>query len=74
MNQMIKHSQTPEFGKNKSCTTAILRKHPKPEEMRAKRFSTLRANVRDFTIFAVMSLTFWSLITLLITAVFGGDQ
>lgn len=55
MQQTIKNSQTPEFDKNKSCTTAILFQSPTAQEQRPTLIAQIKADLKDFALVAVFS-------------------
>ena len=71
MQQTIKNSQTPQFDTNKSQTTPILYREPKPTEQGSPRFQKLKADILDFGLFIGLSIVAWFVITLLLTAMFG---
>lgn len=80
MNQIESHSQTLEFDANKNQTTelnripstGILYQHPTQAEMRRSRLAQFKADAKDFALFIVFAICAWLLITLLLTAFFGG--
>lgn len=72
MKQTICHSQTPSFETNKSQTTARLYQHPTPAEMRTPRLAIIKANLKDFGIFALTAFVLWFFISLAVTTMFGG--
>lgn len=72
MQQTIKNSQTPKFDHNKSQTTSILYREPKPTEQGSPRFQKLKADILDFALFAFIAIVSWFVITMILTAVFGG--
>ena len=72
MNQTHSHSQMPEFVKNESNTKPVLFQPPTFSEMRPSRRAQLKADAKDFALFMVFAICAWILITLLLTAFFGG--
>ena len=72
MKQTASHSQTPSFETNKSQTTARLYQHPTPAEIRTPRLAIIKANLKDFGIFALTALVLWFFISLAVTTMFGG--
>ena len=72
MNQNPSHSQTPDFVKNESHTNPVLFQHPTEAEMRVSRLAQFKADAKDFALFIVFAICAWLLISLLLTAVFGG--
>jgi hypothetical protein len=72
MNQYPSHSNTPEFIKNESNTKPVLYQPPKPEEMQCSVRAQLKADLKDFALFAVFAICAWLVISMLLTAVFGG--
>lgn len=72
MQQTIKNSQTPKFDTNKTQTTPILYREPKPDEQGSPRFQKLKADILDFGLFIGLSIIAWFVITLLLTMLFGG--
>ena len=72
MQQTIKNSQTPKFDTNKTQTTPILYREPKPAEQGSCPKKKLMANLFDFALFIGLSIIAWFVITLLLTALFGG--
>ena len=72
MQQTIKNSQTPEFDTNKTQTTPILYREPKPTEQGSPRFQKLKADILDFALFAFIAIVSWYVITVILTALFGG--
>ncbi len=72
MKQTASHSQTPTFVKNESNTKPVLYQHPTPAEMRTPRLAIIKANLKDFGIFALTALVLWFVISLAVMNVFGG--
>jgi hypothetical protein len=72
MKQTASHSQTPTFVKNESNTKPVLYQHPTPAEMRTPRLAIIKANLKDFGIFALTALVLWFVISLAVMKVFGG--
>ncbi|WP_336151187.1 hypothetical protein [Acinetobacter ursingii] len=72
MKQTASHSQTPTFVKNESNTKPVLYQHPTPAEMRTPRLTIIKANLKDFGIFALTALVLWFVISLAVMKVFGG--
>ena len=72
MKQTTSHSQTPTFVKNESNTKPVLYQHPTPAEMRTPRLAIIKANIKDFGIFALTALVLWFIVTVVIMAMFGG--
>lgn len=72
MKQTASHSQTPTFAKNESNTKPVLYQHPTPAEMRTPRLAIIKANLKDFGIFALTALVLWFVISLAVMNVFGG--
>jgi hypothetical protein len=72
MQQTIKNSQTPKFDTNKSQTTPILYREPKPNEQGSCPKKKLMANLSDFALFIAVAITSWFVITLFLTVLFGG--
>ena len=72
MKQTASHSQTPTFVKNESNTKPVLYQHPTPAEMRTPRLAIIKANLKDFDIFALTALVLWFGISLAVMNVFGG--
>lgn len=72
MKQTASHSQTPTFVKNESNTKPVLYQHPTPAEMRTPRLAIIKANLKDFGIFALTALVLWFIVTVVIMAMFGG--
>lgn len=72
MKQTAPHSQTPTFVKNESNTKPVLYQHPTPAEMRTPRLAIIKANLKDFGIFALTALVLWFVISLAVMNVFGG--
>ncbi|WP_122897805.1 hypothetical protein [Acinetobacter sp. B51(2017)] len=72
MQQTIKNSQTPEFDTNKTQTTPILYREPKPSEQGSCPKKKLMANLFDFTVFIAVAIVSWLVITVFLTAVLGG--
>ena len=62
MKQTASHSQTPTFVKNESNTKPVLYQHPTPAEMRTPRLAIIKANLKDFGIFALTALVLWFVI------------
>lgn len=57
MNQTHSHSQTPEFGTNKSQTTSILFQPPKPEEMRLSFGAKAKAVFKEVAAISIVGIT-----------------
>ena len=57
MTQTASHSQTPEFGTNKSQTTSILFQPPKPEEMRLSFWAKTKVILKEFTAVSLIGIT-----------------
>lgn len=72
MQQTIKNSQTPKFDTNKTQTTPILYREPKPAEQGSPRFQKLKADIFDFALFTLIAIVSWVVITMILTAVLGG--
>ena len=72
MNQYPSHSQTPDFVKNESNTKPVLFQHPTLAEMRPSRRAQFIADLKDLALFIVFAIFAWLLITVLLTAFFGG--
>ena len=72
MNQIPSHSQMPTFVKIESNTKPVLFQHPTTSEMRRSRRAQFKADAKDFALFIVFAICAWLLITLLLTAFFGG--
>lgn len=72
MKQTASHSQTPTFVKNESNTKPVLYQHPTQAEMRTPRLAIIKANLKDFGIFALTALVLWFIVTVVIMAMFGG--
>lgn len=72
MKQTVSHSQTQTFVKNESNTKPVLYQHPTPAEMRTPRLAIIKANLKDFGIFALTALVLWFIVTVVIMAMFGG--
>ena len=72
MNQNPSHSQMPEFAKNESNTKPVLFQHPTLAEMRSSRRAQFIADLKDLALFIVFAIFAWLLITVLLTAFFGG--
>lgn len=72
MNQNPSHSQMPEFAKNESNTKPVLFQHPTLAEMRPSRRAQFIADLKDLALFIVFAIFAWLLITVLLTAFFGG--
>ncbi len=72
MKQTASHSQTPTFVKNESNTKPVLYQHPTPAEIRTPRLAIIKANLKDFGIFALTAFVLWFFISLAVTAMFGG--
>ena len=72
MSQYPSHSNTPQFDANKSQTSERLYQHPTPAEMRTPRLAIIKANLKDFGIFALTALVLWFVISLAVMNVFGG--
>ncbi len=72
MKQTASHSQTPTFVKSESNTKPVLYQHPTPAEMRTPRLAIIKANLKDFGIFALTALVLWFVISLAVMSVFGG--
>ncbi|MFV5507426.1 hypothetical protein [Acinetobacter sp. 197] len=72
MNQYPSHSNMPTFVKNESNTKPVLYQHPTAKEMRTSRWAKIKADIRDFLIFIVIAIACWMLISVLLTAAFGG--
>ena len=72
MNQTPSHSQTPEFGH--ISQTGILYQQPPSSEQIAQvnRRNKLKADFKDFILFIVFAFCAWLLISILLTAAFGG--
>ena len=72
MNQTPSHSQTPEFGHIPQ--TGILYQQPPSSEQIAQvnRRAKVKADIRDFILFVVFAFCAWLLISILLTAAFGG--
>lgn len=71
MQQTIKNSQTPKFDHNKTQTTPILYREPKPTEQGSPRFQKLKADILDFALFAFIAIVSWYVITMILTTVLG---
>ncbi|WP_407412464.1 hypothetical protein [Acinetobacter sp.] len=71
MQQTIKNSQTPKFDTNKTQTTSILYREPKPTEQGSPRFQKLKADIFDFALFVFIAIVSWVVITMILTAVLG---
>ncbi len=54
----------------KSQTTPRLRQHPTAEEMQSP--STFWVDVRDFIFFVLLAIACWFIVSLIVTALFGG--
>jgi hypothetical protein len=52
MKQTASHSQTPQFGVNKSATSARLYQHPTLEEQHPKGWKNLASNISMITVLA----------------------
>lgn len=52
MKQTASHSQTPQFGVNKSATSARLYQHPTLEEQRSKGWKNIVSNISMITVLA----------------------
>lgn len=72
MQQTIKNSQTPNFDHNKTQTTPILYREPKPSEQGSCPKKKLMANLFDFALFIAVAIVSWLVITVFLTAVLGG--
>jgi nitrate reductase NapE component len=74
MNQTASHSQTPTFGHIPA--TGILYQQPPSNEQIAQvnRRNKLKADFKDFILFIVFALCTWLLISVLLTAAFGGSN
>lgn len=72
MQQTIKNSQTPKFDTNKTQTTPILYREPKPTEQGSPRLQKLKADILDFALFIGLAILAWCVITVILTALFGG--
>ena len=72
MNQTPSHSQTPEFGHIPA--TGILYQQPPSSEQIAKanKIAKAKADFKDFILFIVFAFCAWLLISILLTAAFGG--
>lgn len=55
-----------------SQTTTILYRQPTAEEQRVSRAEVLKANVKDFGRFIVISFVLWFLVTCMLSLAFGG--
>ncbi|WP_155756944.1 hypothetical protein [Acinetobacter sp. Ver3] len=62
----MNHNQT------KSQTSKRLHQHPTPAEMTTTRLAYIRANIKEFSIFTVMAVICWLLVSSLIALIFGG--
>ena len=72
MKQIECLSQTAAIETNKSQTTARLYQHPTPAEIRTPRLAIIKANLKDFGIFALTAFVLWFFISLAVTTMFGG--
>lgn len=72
MNQYPSHSNMPTFVKNESNTKPVLHRNPTLDEMSRSRRAQLKADFKDFILFAVFAFCAWLLISILLTAAFGG--
>lgn len=72
MKQTASNSQTPTFAKNESNTKPVLYQQPTSAEMRTPRLAIIKANLKDFGIFALTALVLWFVISLAVMNVFGG--
>ena len=72
MNQTPSHSQTPEFGHIPA--TGILYQQPPSSKQIAQvnRRAQFKADFKDFILFVVFAFCAWLLISVLLTAAFGG--
>ncbi|OTG62807.1 hypothetical protein B9T29_06190 [Acinetobacter sp. ANC 3903] len=57
MNQTPSHSQTPEFGTNKSQTTSILFQPPKPEEMHLSFWAKSKVVFKEVAAISLIGIT-----------------
>jgi hypothetical protein len=57
MNQIHSHSQTPEFGTNKSQTTSILFQPPKPEEMHLSFWAKSKVVFKEVAAISLIGIT-----------------
>lgn len=57
MNQISSHSQTPEFGTNKSQTTSILFQPPKPEEMHLSFWAKSKVVFKEVAAISLIGIT-----------------
>lgn len=57
MNQTASHSQTPEFGTNKSQTTSILFQPPKPEEMHLSFWAKSKVVFKEVAAISLIGIT-----------------
>lgn len=71
MNQTPSHSQTPTFGHIPQ--TGILYQQPPSTQQIAQvnRRNKLKADFKDFILFAVFAFCAWLLISILLTVIFG---
>ena len=58
--------------KPNSQTSKRLRQHPTDAEMTTPRLAYIRANIKEFSVFAVMAVLCWLLVSFLISLIFGG--
>lgn len=72
MKETAPHSNTPAFVKNESNTKPVLYQHPTAAEMRTSRWAIIRANAKDFAIFAGTAAVLWFIVTMFLTLVFRG--
>ena len=72
MKETASHSNTPAFVKNESNTKPVLYQHPTTAEMRTSRWAIIRANAKEFAIFAGTAAVLWFIITFVLVGLFGG--
>lgn len=72
MEQHPIQSQTAQFNANKSQTTTVLFQHPTASEQRVSRRGVIIANIKEFSLFILIAILCWLVISFFLTFVFGG--